>query len=138
VSFNVDVVFPLSPTRLLRKLTMSRVQETEMVYPSWDNLWLFDGISVVWWDQCCLVGSVLFGGISVVWWDQCCLVGSVLFGGISVVWWDLILLVFSIVFFFRLSCAQCCLCLWIIHSWLSTRFSLTFINSFCDINNVIS
>ena len=32
--------------------------------------------------------SVLFGEISVVWWDQCCLVGSVLFGGISVVWWD--------------------------------------------------
>ena len=43
----------------------------------------------------------------------------------------LTLLVYCVVFnwFVRLrsvSCAQCCQCLWIVHSWLHVRFSLAF------------
>jgi hypothetical protein len=54
------------------------------------------------------------------------LVGSVL----------LIFLVFCVEFLFSscVLCTQCCQCLWIVHSWLLLRFSLTFISNWKHLN----
>jgi len=50
------------------------------------------------------------------------------FGGVLVV--DLFTILCCVFVFYLSSycvlCAQCCQCLWIVHSWLSLRFSLTF------------
>ena len=55
------------------------------------------------------------------------------FGGISVADISFLYRVVCVFCFccssFHVLFAQCCLCLWIVHSWLSIRFSLTFIYS---------
>jgi hypothetical protein len=44
--------------------------------------------------------------------------------------------VFSNIYLFCVLCAQRCQYLWIVHSWLSHRFSLTFICPVCCVANV--
>ena len=47
-------------------------------------------------------------------------------------------LVFSIVYLACVLCNQCCHCLWIVHFWLSIRFSRTFICPVSCVLNVAS
>ena len=46
--------------------------------------------------------------------------------------------VFSNVYLSCVLCAQCCQCLWIVHSWLPLQFSLTFICPVFCVPNVTS
>ena len=90
------------------------------------------------------------GGVHVAhlfwWWGPCCsslmVVGSMLlvfFGGgvhVARLFNFLCCVLFSLSFVLS---AQCCQCLWIVHSWLSLRFSLIFMsyNSLIDEHIVI-